>query len=196
MFYNMPSDEVIKHFASSEKDGLTTKEVEFRLDKFGKNRLTAKKKVTIFHRFVEQFKELMVIILIIAGLIAFILGESIDGSIIMFIVILNAIIGVLQEYKAEKAIEALKKMMTPHATVIRNGEEKQINAEDLVPGDMVILEEGTRVPADARVIDSAMLKIDEAVLTGESVPRSKNEQVIESKEVALGDRHNMLFLVI
>ena len=194
LFYNMPSDEVIKHFASSEKDGLTTKEVEFRLDKFGKNRLTAKKKVTIFHRFVEQFKELMVIILIIAGLIAFILGESIDGSIIMFIVILNAIIGVLQEYKAEKAIEALKKMMTPHATVIRNGEEKQINAEDLVPGDMVILEEGTRVPADARVVDSAMLKIDEAVLTGESVPRSKNEQVIESKEVALGDRHNMLFM--
>lgn len=194
LYYNMPSDDVVKHFASSKEKGLTTKEVEFRLGKFGKNKLSAKKKVTVFHHFLEQFKELMVIILIIAGLIAFVLGESIDGSIIMFIVILNAIIGVLQEYKAEKAIEALKKMMTPHATVIRNGEEKQIKAEDLVPGDIVILEEGTKVPADARILEAAMLKVDEAVLTGESVPRTKNEIVIETEDVALGDRHNMLFM--
>ena len=190
----MPSKEVINHFASSETKGLTSKEVEYRLKKFGKNKLSAKKKVTILHRFIEQFKELMVIILIIAGVIAFLLGETIDAGLIMFIVILNAIIGVLQEYKAEKAIEALKKMMTPHATVIRNGKEEVINADELVPGDIVILEEGARVPSDARVLEAAMLKVDEAVLTGESVPRSKNEQMIDTKEVALGDRHNMLFM--
>jgi len=194
LYYNMPSDEVIKHFASSEHNGLTSKEVGFRLRKFGKNKLVVKKKVTVWHRFVEQFKELMIIILIIAAVIAFLLGETIDASIILFIVVLNAIIGVLQEYKAEKAIEALKKMMTPHALVIRNGKEQRISAEELVPGDILILEEGSRVSADARIIEAAMLKVDEAVLTGESIPRGKNEEVIESREVALGDRHNMVFM--
>ncbi|MBW3001114.1 calcium-translocating P-type ATPase, SERCA-type [Candidatus Woesearchaeota archaeon] len=201
LYYNMPSKEVIEHFASSEEKGLTSKEVEFRLKKFGKNKLTAKKKETILHRFINQFKELMIIILIIAGIIALVLGlvehsteEMIDAGIILFIVLANAVIGVLQEYKAEKAVEALKKMMTPHATVIRDDKEEIINAEDLVPGDILILEEGTRVPSDARVIEVAMLKVDEAVLTGESVPRSKNELVIKTEHVALGDRHNMLFM--
>ncbi|MBW2991292.1 calcium-translocating P-type ATPase, SERCA-type [Candidatus Woesearchaeota archaeon] len=194
LFYNMPSDEVIKHFASSEDNGLTSKEVEFRLKKFGRNKLAAKKKVTILHRFINQFKELMIIILILAGVIAFILGESIDAGIIFFVVLVNAVIGVLQEYKAEKAIEALKKMMTPHATILRNGIEKVINAEELVPGDILILEEGTRAPADARIIEAAMLKVDEAVLTGESVPRGKHEAVIEKENIALGDRNNMLFM--
>jgi len=193
-YYAMPSEEVIKHFATSEHDGLTTKEVEFRLKKFGKNKLAVKKKVTVWHRFAEQFKELMIIILIIAAIIAFLLGETIDASIILFIVVLNAIIGVFQEYKAEKAIEALKKMMTPHALVIRNGKEQRISAEELVPGDILILEEGSKVPADARIIEAAMLKVDEAVLTGESIPRAKNEAVIGSREVALGDRHNMVFM--
>ncbi len=194
LYYDMSSEEAVKHLASSEHDGLSAREVEYRHKKYGRNRLAAKKKVTVLHRFLNQFKELMIIILIIAGVIAFLLGESIDAGIILFIVIINAVIGVLQEYKAEKAIDALKKMMTPRATVIRDGREKVIKAEELVPGDILILEEGSRVPADARVLESAMLKVDEAVLTGESVPRAKNEQKIASKDVSLGDRHNMLFM--
>jgi len=190
----MTSEDVLKNFSSAEHAGLTSQEAESRLAKLGKNKLVAKKKVTILQRFAEQFKELMVIILIIAGVIAFILDENIDASIIFFIVILNALIGVLQEYKAEKAIEALKKMMNPQATVIRDGKKKVISAEELVPGDIIILEEGTRIPADCRILEGIMLKVDEAVLTGESVPRTKNDAVIETKEIAIGDMTNMLFM--
>jgi Ca2+-transporting ATPase len=190
----MSSDEVIKHFASSEKAGLSNKEVEFRLSKFGRNRLVAKKKTSILGHFISQFKEMMVLILISAGIIAFLLGETIDACIILFVIILNAVIGVIQEYKAEKAVEALKKMMNPHATVLRNGEEKIVLAEELVPGDILILEEGTRLPADARIIESVMLKVDEAVLTGESVPRGKNEMALPSGSVGVGDQTNMLFM--
>jgi Ca2+-transporting ATPase len=192
-YHSMPCEEVIRHFESSGHSGLTSKEAESRLSKFGKNVLSTKKRVTVWHRLLEQFQELMMVVLIIAGIIALILGETIDAFLILFIVILNAIIGVLQEYKAEKAVEALKKMMTPRATVLRDGGEKVVNAEELVPGDILIIEEGTRMPADARILESAMLKVDEAVLTGESVPRTKNELVIDSKEVSLGDRNNMLF---
>jgi Ca2+-transporting ATPase len=190
----MSSDEVVKELASSVTSGLTTKEAEFRLSKFGRNKLVAKKKVTVFHHFLDQFKELMVVILILAGAVSLLLGKTIDASIIFFVVFLNSIIGVLQEYKAEKAIEALKKMMNPHATVLRNGEEKVIAAEELVPGDILVLEEGTRIPADARVLEAAMLKVDEAVLTGESVPRGKNEMALPSGNVAIGDQTNMLFM--
>lgn len=190
----MSSDDVIKHFASSDKTGLTKGEVDFRIGKFGKNRLVAKKKVSILQHFISQLTEMMVLILIGAGIIAFLLGETIDACIILFVIILNAVIGVVQEHKAEKAVEALKKMMNPHATVLRDGEEKIILAEELVPGDILILEEGTRVPADARIIESVMLKVDEAVLTGESVPRGKNEATLPNKEIGVGDQTNMLFM--
>jgi len=189
----MSSDDVIKHFSSSESTGLSHEEADARLAKFGKNKLVTQKKITVFHHFLNQFQELMVIILIIVGAIAFALGEIIDAAVILFIVILNTVIGVVQEFKAEKAIEALKKMMNPHATVVRNGEKKIISAEDLVPGDIVILEEGTRVPADCRILEGIMLKADESVLTGESVPQTKNELTMDSKETAFSDRSNMLF---
>ena len=190
----MSSDDVIKHLASSEKTGLTKKEVEFRLSKFGKNILVAKKKASLLQNFFAQFMEMMVLILIGAGVIAFLLGKTIDACIILFVIIINAVIGVIQEYKAEKAVEALKKMMNPHATVLRDGEEKIIPAEELVPGDILILEEGTRIPADARILEAVMLKVDEAVLTGESVPRGKNETALPSGSVAIGDQSNMLFM--
>lgn len=200
-YHCMSSEEVIRHFSSSASNGLSSDEAQERLVKFGKNALEAKKKESLLHRFMEQFKELMIVILIIAGFIALIMGivehsssEIIDAAIIFFIVIVNAIIGVVQEYKAEKAVEALKKMMSQQAVVIRDGSEKVINAEELVPGDIIIIEEGTKIAADARIIEASMLNVDEAVLTGESIPRSKNEMAINSKEVALGDRNNMLFM--
>jgi len=189
----MTSEEVIAALASSLDSGLASTEAEARLAKFGKNRLEISKKITIWHRLLNQFKELMIIILIVASILAFFMGETIDASIILFIVILNAIIGVFQEYKAEKAVEALKKIMSLQATVIRDGTESIIDAENLVPGDILVLEEGAKIPADVRIIESAMLRVDEAILTGESVPRSKSENVIKDEEVALADRNNMLF---
>lgn len=193
-YYNMTSKEVIAALASSLDSGLTSAEAEARLAKFGKNRLEISKKITIWHRLFNQFKELMIIILIVASILAFFMGESVDASIILFIVILNAIIGVFQEYKAEKAVEALKKMMSLQATIIRDGTESIIDAENLVSGDILILEEGTKIPADVRIIESAMLKVDEAILTGESVPRNKSEAAIKDDEVALADRSNILFM--
>jgi len=190
----MSPDDVIKEFHSSIGQGLSSNEVEGRLSKYGKNKLKEKKRVTILQRFLSQLEELMMIILIIVAAIAFALGETIDGSIILFIVILNAIIGVIQEYKAEKAIHALRKMMNPKATVIRDGEEKIIGSEDLVPGDIIILEEGTRVPADARIIDTSLLKVDEAVLTGESKSRTKNSDTISERNTAMADMINILFM--
>jgi Ca2+-transporting ATPase len=193
-YHNMSSDEVVKHFTSSEKAGLAKEEADSRLAKFGKNRLVAHKKVTLFQHFIAQFMELMVLVLMGAGFIAFLLGKTIDACIILFVIVLNAIIGVIQEYKAEKAIEALKKMMNPHATVIRDGEEKVIPAEELVPGDIIILEEGTRIPADARILEAVMLKVDEAVLTGESIPVGKNDVALGSGSTGIGDQTNMLFM--
>lgn len=189
----MSSEDVIKHFSSSENTGLSQQEATARLAKFGKNKLAAQKKITLFQHFLNQFKELMVIILLIVGAIAFSLGEVFDAVVILFIVILNAIIGVVQEFKAEKAIDALKKMMNPHATVVRDSQKRIIAAEDLVPGDIVILEEGTRVPADCRILEGIMLKVDESVLTGESVPQTKSEAAMDEKETAVSDRTNMLF---
>jgi Ca2+-transporting ATPase len=194
VYHNMNSEDVIKHFSSSESIGLDSREADFRLNKFGKNKLVARQKVTLFHHIWEQLTEMMVLTLIGAGIIAALLGEILDAGVIFFVITINVIIGVLQEFKAEKAIEALKKMMNPQAEVIRDGEKKVILAESLVPGDILILEEGTRIPADARILEGIMLKVDEAVLTGESVPRGKNSLAIDAKEIAIGDMANMLFM--
>jgi P-type Ca2+ transporter type 2C len=186
--------DVVRELSSSVTDGLRSEEAKGRLEKYGPNKLAVAKKTTVMHMVLEQLFELMVIILIISGFIALFVGETIDASIIFFVVIINTIVGVLQEYKAEKALDALKKMMSAHATVVRDRDEKIIPIEEIVPGDIIILEEGSKVPADARILESAMLKVDEAVLTGESVPRLKNETVIASKTVPLADRKNMLFM--
>jgi P-type Ca2+ transporter type 2C len=190
----MTPEETVRNLASSKDDGLQSYEAKARLEKYGMNKLVASRKVSIAQRFLSQLGELMVIILIVAGIIAFFLGERVDSSIIFFIVILNAIIGVIQEYKAEKAIDALKKMMAPQAIVIRDGDEKIVSVEELVPGDIVLLEEGSKVPADARILESSMLKIDEAALTGESVARVKSEHHLAEKIVPLADQTNMAFM--
>ncbi|MFH0870197.1 MAG: cation-translocating P-type ATPase [archaeon] len=189
----MTSKETIAALASSLDSGLSSPEAEARLAKFGKNRLEISKKITIWHRLFSQFKELMIIILIIAGVIAVIANETFDASIIFFIVFVNALIGVIQEYRAEKAVDALKKIMSLQATVMRDGIERIIDADNLVPGDIIILEEGSKIPADARILESAMLKVDEAILTGESVPRNKSENAIKETEIALVDNDNILF---
>jgi len=154
--------------------GLSQKQAEKLLIEFGKNELTGIKKKSIVLTFLRQFQDLMVLILIVASVFAFFAGERTDAAIIFGIVILNAVIGFVQEYKAEKAIEALKKILAPKARVMRDGEEVLIDARELVPGDVMILNEGDRISADAELIEGNELKVDEAILTGESVPVSKD----------------------
>lgn len=168
----------LKHFHSSP-DGLTAEEALKRLKEKGANVLDVKKKRPLILEFFDEFKDLMVIILIAASIFAFFSGETTDGAIILFIVILNATIGFIQKYKAEKAIEALRKMITPQARVFRDGKQLKIAAAEVVPGDILILEEGDTVNADAVIFEENELETQEAILTGESIPVGKNSLLHE-----------------
>lgn len=197
-WYNLSHDEVISKLNSS-KDGLTSQEAKKRLAENGYNKLKETKKRGIFLRFIDQFKNVMIIVLIVAAILsAFISikeGEPLtDTIIILVVVMLNAILGVMQESKAEKAIEALKNMSLPYIKVKRDGKILSIKVEELVVGDIVLIEAGDSVPADMRIIENHSLKIEEAALTGESVPVEKSVDSIKTgSEIALGDRINMLY---
>jgi Ca2+-transporting ATPase len=191
---------IVKQLESNSETGLTSEQVAERTEKYGPNKLKEKKKKSWIARFFEQFKDAMVIILIIAAVISFVIAcveknpkEFFEPALILLIVILNAIMGVVQEGKAEKALDALQNMSAPHARVIRNGVESVINAADLVPGDIIILEAGDFVPADARLLKSTSLKSEESALTGESLPVEKNATTRVKKDAPIGDRTNMVF---
>ena len=191
---------VIQKLNSDMANGLSDAQVAEKRAEFGENKLREKKKKTTFQRFLDQFKDAMIIILMIAAVISFVMivieenwGELFEPGLILLIVILNAVMGVYQEGKAERALEALQNMSAPHARVIRNGAEKVIDAADLVPGDIIKLEAGDFVPADARLLRSASLKSEEAALTGESVPSEKDASVIVAEDAPIGDRTNMVF---
>ncbi len=197
-WHNKEQKEVEKLLETNVKNGLTVEEANQRQEKYGKNELKAKKKKSIVQKFLEQFKDFSIIILIIAaivsGAVGIAEGEGItDTIIILIVVIVNAIIGVTQEAKAEKSLEALQKL-TDHATkVIRNGAVTIVPAKELVPGDIVVLDTGDYVPADLRIIEAINLKSQESSLTGESLPVEKNTEVIKDEEIGIGDRVNMLF---
>ena len=182
------------------KTGLTCAQVEEQRAKFGENRLKEKKKKTNLQRFLEQFRDVMILILIGAAIISFIVAcvegepkEFFEPALILVIVIVNAIMGMLQESKAEKALDALKNLSAPHARVIREGQEQVIDAAELVPGDVIKLEAGDFVPADAKLVRSVSLKCEESALTGESVPAEKDADALVAEDAPLGDRHNMVF---
>jgi Ca2+-transporting ATPase len=158
------------------KIGLTTKEVEQAQSHYGPNALQLKKKKSLIVAFLEEFKDLMIIILIAATIISFIAGDTKDASVIGCIIVLNAIIGFIQKYRAEKAVEALKSMLAPHARVLRNGQQESVDAETLVPGDVVLLYEGDRIPADGEIFHSSECETQEAILTGESTPVKKSNE--------------------
>ncbi|MFH1386401.1 MAG: cation-translocating P-type ATPase [bacterium] len=185
--------EVEKELETSITSGLSLDEAANRLQKFGPNNLKEIKKRTLLTMFLDQFKDFMIIVLIAAAIISGFIGEAVDTIAIIVIIILNAVIGFIQEYRAEKAIAALKEMTTPTATVIREGMPRNIPASELVPGDMVVLEAGKIVPADLRVTESAQLKINEASLTGESVPVEKHLQALMDPLLPLGDRKNLAY---
>ncbi len=198
--HSKTNDEILKEYNVSIEQGLSDAEVTAQRGKFGENKLREKKKKTNFQRFMEQFKDAMIIILLIAAVISFVVAciegnpkEFFEPALILLIVVLNAIMGVVQESKAEKALDALQSLSAPHARVIRNGAEKIIDAAELVPGDVIHLEAGDFVPADSRLIHSVSLKSEESALTGESVPSEKDADASVDEKAPIGDRTNMVF---
>lgn len=193
-WYDKSVDEVLKELNVDPSKGLDTESAKERLEKYGANELKEEKGKSFFKKLLAQFSDFLVLILIAAALVSFFIGETQDAIVIIAIVIVNAMLGLYQEGKAEKALEALKKMASPTAKVIRDGKTVEIDSRELVPGDIVILETGDIVPADLRIIDSKNLKIEEASLTGESVAVEKDASKVLEGEVALGDRVNMAYM--
>ncbi|WP_294359324.1 HAD-IC family P-type ATPase, partial [uncultured Clostridium sp.] len=195
MFYNKSKNEVLQTLASNEKLGLSKEESLERLDKYGKNVLESSEKKSMIKAFLYQFKDFMIYILIAAAIISGFLGEITDAIIIILVILLNAIIGVIQESKAEQSLEALKELSTPKALVKRDGTIYEISSDDIVIGDIIILDAGRYVPCDIRLLEDVNLKIDESALTGESEPVTKDSSLIlDSEDVPLGDRRNMAFM--
>ncbi|MDO5027999.1 MAG: cation-translocating P-type ATPase [Bacillota bacterium] len=190
-WYNYSIQDALSQLNSDEKSGLSSQEAQSRLEKYGKNELDQGKKKSLFAKFIDQFKDPMILILIAASIISAFVGEIEDTFIILAIVVINSVLSVYQEGKAEAAIEALQKMSAPHAKVIRDGKITEIESTKVVPGDIVILETGSIVPADIRIISSTNLKIDESSLTGESVPVEKYAEAIYDGEMEIGDRENI-----
>ena len=197
-WFNKETSEVEKELKTNIKVGLTEEDVKQKYEEYGMNELKQKKKKSLFVKFLEQFKDFMIIVLIVAavisGAVGIAEGEGItDTIIILIVVVLNAIIGVVQESKAEKSLEALQKLSAHASKVLRNGKVTVVQSRELVPGDIVVLDTGDYVPADLRIIEAVNLKSQESSLTGESVPVDKNAEVISDEKVSLGDRTNMLF---
>lgn len=193
--YRKTTNEVIKEVESDEKVGLLESEVKKRKEKYGANALKEGKKETLLVKFLKEFADVLIIILLVAAVISLIVDptEWVDSLVIFVVVMLNAILGVVQESKAEKSLEALKKMSSPECKVIRDGKINKIPSQELVVGDIVLIEAGDYIPADARLIDAVSLQVDESALTGESVPVLKNTEKIDGEVTALGDRKNMVF---
>lgn len=197
-WFNKTVQEVKDDLQTDLENGLTAQEVQAKREKYGYNELKAKKKKTLFQKFIEQFKDFTILVLIVAAIVSGIVGISegegiTDTIIILIVVILNAVIGVVQENKAEKSLEALQKLSDYSAKVVRDQKLQIVPARQLVPGDIVVLETGDYIPADLRIIEAVNLKSQESALTGESVPVEKAVSEIQEQEVSLGDRTNMLF---
>jgi len=195
MWFSMSRDEVLEEQDVDRELGLTSEEAAKRLEQYGENRLKGKPQKSLVAMFFAQMKDMLIYVLLAAAVITIAIGEYVDAVIILLVVILNAVIGVFQEYKAGKAIEALQKMTTPRALVRRDGEVQEINSEELVPGDIVVIDAGRYIPADLRLIESANLQIEESALTGESVPSDKNAADIHiDPKTPIGDKSNMAFM--
>lgn len=197
-WFNKTSQEVEQELKTDYQKGLSSSQVQENMKKYGLNELQEKKKDSLLKKFLEQFKDFSIIVLIIAAIVSGVVGVAqgegfTDTIIILIVVILNAVIGVAQESKAEKSLEALKKLSSHASKVIRNGKEQVIPARELVPGDLVIIETGDYIAADLRITEAVNLKSQEASLTGESVPVEKITEKIDGNEIGIGDRKNMLF---
>ena len=192
--HTIPVEDAVSILETHLHKGLTSQEAQSRLKQHGYNELTERPRPGFFKMLLEQLNSFLVIILIVAAVVSLLLGEVVDATAIMAIVVLNAVIGVVQESKAEQALAALKKMAAPNAAVIRDGHQLSIPTRELAPGDIVLLEAGNYVPADLRLMESVNLKVEEASLTGESVPVNKNADAVFDKDIPIGDRKNSAFM--
>ena len=191
-YFSMPYEEVLNEF-NVTSDGLSEKQLKDNLDKYGLNQLTEKKKQTIFQVFISQFKDLLVLILIAAATISAITGSLESTLVIIAVIVLNALLGTVQHFKAEQSLDSLKALSSPCAKVYRNGNKVEIPSKELVPGDILILEAGDMISADGRIIENFSLQVNESSLTGESESVDKIVDIIEKEEIALGDQKNMVF---
>lgn len=195
-FYQLSIEEAALRLKTDSKNGLTEKEAQKRLKTYGPNKLAEGKKRPVIFRFLDQFRDLMIIVLIVAALLAYYLDDFRGGTILLVIVLVNALIGFYQEFKAEKILESLKKIIQAKATVIRDGRKKEVDQEQLVPGDMVYLEEGGAVPADLRLIETTNFSTNDFILTGESVPQEKFADLVIEKRTTVTNQDNLVFLGI
>lgn len=195
MWFSKSHEEVINQLAINPDMGLSSEEARARLERYGPNKLKGKAQKSLISLFLSQLKDMLIYVLLGAAAITTVIGEYVDAIVILIVVILNAVIGVVQEYKAEKAIEALQQMTTPKSLVKRDGEILELNSEEIVIGDIVIIDAGRYIPADIRLIESVNLQIEESALTGESIPSDKNaEDIHEDPKTPIGDRSNMIFM--
>ncbi len=192
-WYTRTAREAIDFWRTDQNDGLTSSEVKSRIADFGYNEMVEKEKTPWWKRLFAQFQDFMVLVLLAATLISAFLGEYVDSATILAIVMINAILGFIQEHRAEKSMDALKTMVAPMAHVIRNGLLQQIAAREMVPGDIMALESGDKIAADARLIDVQNMEVDEATLTGESLPIRKVVDKEYAENSPLGDRKNMVY---
>lgn len=192
MWYQKSVKSVLKEFKTDLSTGLSPKEASYRLSLHGPNILPTKKKPLLIFKFFAQFKDVLILLLLIATLVSYLLGEKLDAIVILAIVLLNSTIGFIQEIQAQKTLDSLRKKEVQESLVLRNGTVEKIPVENIVPGDVLILEEGEKIPADARVIEAFSLRVDESILTGESMPVSKHTNTIE-KPIPLADRTSMIY---
>ena len=191
-YFSIETEEILEKFNVS-KDGLNEKQVDENISKYGLNELNQKKKKSVFQVFISQFKDLLIFILIAAGIISM-LSNNVESTIVIFaVIILNAVLGTVQHFKAEQSLDSLKALSAPSAKVIRNGSKIEIHSKNVVPGDILVLEAGDLITADGRVIESYSLQVNESSLTGESLSVDKITEKIDKEEVALGDQKNMVF---
>lgn len=191
-WHSLKSDETLRKL-NSHTDGLTTQEVSERIAKYGYNEIEEKAAVSPLALFISQFNSLLIIILFVAAIVSLSFGKITEAISIIIIVIFAGVLGFIQEFRAGKALQSLKKMAAPLAIVIRNGKEQEIASRELVPGDIIKISMGAKIPADARIIKCANLKVEEAALTGESVPVDKHTDSVQGENIPLGDRNNILF---
>ena len=192
-WYQLPAEEVLEKLGSSH-NGLTEAEAERRLVEFGRNKLAEEERISRIRIIIHQFTSPLIYILMLAAGVAFVLREFIDAGVIVAVLVLNALIGYLQEYKAEESVRALRKMVVPRAKLLRGGREREIDSEELVPGDVVILASGAKIPADVRLFREYELRIDESMLTGESIPAEKTTSPLAEEKLTFGDQKNMAFM--
>jgi Ca2+-transporting ATPase len=193
IWHALEASNVVSALRTSPNDGLALREAEKRLAEFGPNELEEADHPSLLQMILEQFNNFIVIVLIIAAAISAVLGDYIEAAAILAIVVINALLGVIQERRAEEALAALQRLAAPDAQVVRDGHRRTIPARELVPGDVVFLEAGNYIPSDLRLVETINLRIEEAALTGESVPVSKDAHLVLTQDQALGDRRNTAF---